>query len=119
MQTSNIFLLILLSLEVIRPNAPLQIKNAPYVKAIYDLIKKPDNPAFSKYPLEIFKPLNGPFYQHLSLSSDPRSRHLAENGFSEKKTYDGVIPVFPPIGKNKVIIISVRLRVLFDSLLTL
>ncbi|KAM7534697.1 hypothetical protein Aperf_G00000105858 [Anoplocephala perfoliata] len=107
MLTAKLFLpILLLSVEVIWANSPPLIKNEPYVKAIYDLVKNANSPAFEKYSLDIFKPLNGPFYQHLSLSSDPRSRHLVENGFVEKKKYDGEIALFPPIGKDKVIIIN-------------
>ncbi|KAM3186573.1 hypothetical protein ACTXT7_004041 [Hymenolepis weldensis] len=83
-----------------------ELTDAPYVRAIYELVKVSNNPTFDKYPPGIFQPLNGPFYQHLSLSSDPRSRHLAEYGFSEQKMYDEEIALYPPIKKGQVIVIN-------------
>lgn len=84
-----------------------ELIDAPYVRAIYELVKVSNSPTFDKYPPDIFQPLSGPFYQHLSLSSDPRSRHLAENGFSEEKMYDEEIALYPPIKKGQVIVINV------------
>lgn len=84
------------------------LKNASFIKEIYELVKSPQNSAiFDKYSLDIFKPLTGPFYQHLSLSTDSRSRHMAENGFSEVKNHKQTKLLYPPIKKGDIISVNV------------
>nr|CDS29303.2 miz zinc finger family protein [Hymenolepis microstoma] len=39
-------------------------------------------------------------------SCDPRSRHLAENGFTEKKIYDEEIALYPPLREGQFILLK-------------
>ncbi|CDS36217.1 e3 sumo protein ligase pli1 [Echinococcus multilocularis] len=101
MRATNCLLLILSTLSHLALS--VFVDEDGLIAILYEIYREDTFPAFEKYPLEIFNPLKGPYYQKLAKLPDQAALHMAANGFPSGSLDGNAIPLYPSLEKDKIL----------------
>ena len=95
---------LLLVLSIFLQPAQSGLREDDLINLLWQAYNNESHPAFSKYHLSMFYPMDGPYYRKLAKLGNPIAFNMAANGFpSGRPGRKNTALAYTPLEKNKVI----------------